>query len=122
MKRGKRKFIRHRRRQLHVRKKIFGTQMRPRLCVYRSLNNLYAQAIDDNQGRTLCALSTLSKDIRDKIKSRGNIKAAEFLGSEFAKLAKSKGIEKLVFDRRHYKFHGRLKAFAETARKGGLIF
>jgi large subunit ribosomal protein L18 len=121
MNREKEKWFKRKRRQLRVRKKIFGTPERPRLCIYRSLKHFYAQAIDDTTGQTLCALSTLSKELKAP-ENKGNTKAAEILGEAFAKLALQKGIKKVVFDRRHYKFHGRVKAFADAARKGGLVF
>jgi|SRR3972149_6085955 len=118
----KEKWLKRESRQLRVRKEIFGTKERPRLCVYRSLTNIYAQIVDDIEGKTLCAVSTLQKDIKSQLKSGGNKKAAEVAGVKLAELAKGKGIEKVVFDRRHYKYHGRVKAFADAVRKGGLKF
>ncbi|MCP4648948.1 MAG: 50S ribosomal protein L18 [PVC group bacterium] len=106
---------RHRR----IRKKISGTQDRPRLSVYRSLKNMYAQLIDDENNATLVTCSTLSKDSKD---SAGNVKAATLLGGMVAEKAKEKGIEQVVFDRGGYPYHGRIKAVAEAARKGGLKF
>ena len=107
------------RRRRHVRKKLLGTAERPRLTVYRSSKHIYAQLIDDLQGITLVAASTSSK------KSNaygGNVKAATQVGQKLAEVAKSKGITKAAFDRGHYRFHGRIKALADAARKGGLQF
>jgi large subunit ribosomal protein L18 len=109
-------------RHLRVRQKVFGTKERPRLSIYRSLKHIYCQLIDDMEGRTLAAVSTLSPDIRDKIPSGGNIAAAEFLGRKIAEEAKKLGIGKVVFDRGPYKFHGRVKALAEAARQSKLNF
>lgn len=108
---------RHRR----IRKKVFGTKEKPRLCVYRSLNNIYAQLVDDLNNTTLLSCSTLDKEIKEKAKG-GNLKGAELLGELVAKKAKEKGVEKIVFDRGGYLYHGRIKAVAEAMRKGGLIF
>ena len=110
------------RRHKRVRKKIFGTPERPRLCVFRSLRHIYAQIIDDTVGRTLVAASTLSPELRGKLKTGGNIEAARYVGELIAKKALEKGIKKVVFDRGGYKYHGRVKALAEAARKGGLEF
>ncbi len=105
-----------------LRKKMTGTPERPRLSVFRSGKNLYAQLIDDVKGHTLFSASTNCKTIRSKVPYGGNIKAASLLGEEFAKMAKEKGFAKIKFDRAGYLFHGRIKAFAESARKNGLIF
>ena len=105
-----------------VRKQVFGTPSRLRLCLYRSLNNLFAQVVDDEKRKVLFGISTLNKDLRKKIKSGGNIAAAEVLGEALAKIAKEKGISKICFDRGGYRYHGRVKAFADAARKGGLEF
>jgi large subunit ribosomal protein L18 len=110
------------RRQLRVRQRIVGTPDRPRLAVYRSLTQLYAQVIDDLSGRTLASASSLAKDVRSSLKSGGNIAAAKAVGTAVAAAAKAKGIAKVVLDRRHYRYHGRIKAFAEAARAGGLKF
>jgi len=109
---------RHRR----IRNKIRGNSERPRLCVYRSLKHIYAQVIDDEEGRTLLAASTLDPGIKDRIKYGGNIKAAEQLGSLLAKRLKEKGIEQVVFDRGGYLYHGRVKALAESVRKENINF
>ena len=109
-------------RHSRIRKKIQGLPHHPRLCVHRSLNNMHAQIIDDIGGKVLFGLSTLDKELRSKIKNGGNITAALLLGEALAQKAKSKGIKKVCFDRGGYLYHGRVKAFAEGARKGGLEF
>ncbi len=109
---------RHRR----IRIRMYGTAEKPRLVVRRGLRSLSAQVVDDAQNQTKFSLSTLDKEIRQKFAQAGNIKAAEFFGEVFAKRAKEKGISKVVFDRAGYLYHGRIKAFAEALRKGGLEF
>lgn len=113
----KRKF-RHRR----IRKKITGTAERPRLCVHRSLNHFYAQVVDDHEGKVLVGMSTLNKALKAKVKNGGNTSAAAQLGEAFAQEAQKKGLKKVAFDRGGFLYHGRIKAFAEAARKGGLEF
>ncbi len=111
------------RRRKIIRKKIIGTIERPRLSVYRSLNNLYAQLIDDTNGKTIISVSTASPDLKEKLqKDAGNVKGAEALGTALAGICKKSGITKVVFDRSGYLYHGRVKALAEAARKGGLQF
>ena len=110
------------RRHKRVRKKVFGTPERPRLCVFRSLRHIYAQIIDDTKGHTLLAVSTLSPDVRDKIKYGGNIEAAKVVGRVLGEKALAMGIKKVVFDRAGYKYHGRVKALADSAREAGLEF
>jgi large subunit ribosomal protein L18 len=110
--------IRHRR----VRQKVTGTLARPRLCVFRSLNHVRAQLIDDSVGQTLIAMSTLDAQVRDKSDEKGKSKRAEIVGTVLAERALDKGIKKVVFDRGGYKYHGRIKALAEAARKAGLEF
>ena len=105
-----------------IKKKIVGSGHRPRICVFRSHKNFYVQLIDDAKGITLFSLSTLNKDIKEKMPYGGNIKAAAFLGEEFAKKVKERGFNKVVFDRAGYLYHGRIKAFAESVRKYGLEF
>lgn len=112
------RYARHKR----VRKKIRGCIERPRLVVYRSLKHIYAQLIDDDSGHILCSSSTLSKELRNKLKKTGNMSAAREVGILLAKKAKEKGIESVVFDRAGYKYHGRVKMLAEGAREGGLKF
>jgi len=111
------------RRHLVIRKKVVGTKEKPRLSVYRSLNHMYAQLIDDTTGATLAALSTASASLKDAIKKdAGNVKGSAVLGEAVAALCKTKGITKVVFDRSGYLYHGRVKALADAARKGGLVF
>ncbi|MDO8535952.1 MAG: 50S ribosomal protein L18, partial [Candidatus Omnitrophota bacterium] len=106
-----------------IRKKIVGTIERPRLSIRRSTSHLYAQVIDDTTGKTLVSFSTLSVDLKDKIKKdAGNVKGAVVLGSAIAEKCKKEGITKVVFDRAGYLYHGRVKALADAARKGGLSF
>ena len=107
------------RRHLRVRKKISGTQDRPRLCVYRSNNHLYVQIIDDVAGNTLVAASTLDKEVKNK---HSNKEAAKEVGKLIAKRAMDKKIETVVFDRGGYVYHGVVKELAEAAREGGLKF
>jgi large subunit ribosomal protein L18 len=112
------------RRRIHkrIRHKISGSANRPRLCVYRSSKYVYAQIIDDAQGKTLAAASTAEKDVRGDLKQGGNIQAAKVVGKAIAQRAKAKGIETVVFDRGGYLYHGRIKAIAEAAREAGLKF
>ncbi|MFA5088373.1 MAG: 50S ribosomal protein L18 [Candidatus Omnitrophota bacterium] len=109
-------------RHKRIRKKVMGTAERFRLCVHRSLKNFYAQVIDDTTGKVLLGKSTLAKDLKDKVKNSGNIDDATILGEALAREALKKGIKKVCFDRGGYFYHGRVKAFAEAAKKGGLEF
>ncbi|HHT9145376.1 MAG: 50S ribosomal protein L18 [Candidatus Brocadiaceae bacterium] len=118
----KEKLRKRNRRHLRIRKKVVGTAERPRLSVYRSLKHIYCQIINDTEGRTLVAASTQSPDIRSQIKYGGNAVAAEIVGKKIAEEAKNKGITKVVFDKGGYKYHGRIKALAEAARKHNLNF
>jgi len=110
------------RKRIHrrIRRKISGTAERPRLCVYRSLNHIYAQVIDDLRGTTLVAASTLEKEARGD--TGGNLGGAKLVGKMIAERAKEKGIGAVVFDRGGYLYHGRIKALAEAARENGLNF
>ncbi len=111
------------RRKKRIRKKVKGSPERPRLCVFRSLKHIYAQVVDDETNSVLTQVSTLSKGIRERLGVvHGNQKEAREVGLELAHRLKEKGIEKVVFDRNGYKYHGRVKALAEGAREGGLIF
>lgn len=111
------------RRRKIIRSKVAGTSERPRLSVYRGLNHMYAQIIDDVSGKTILSLSTVSPDLKDKTKKdTGNVKGAGLLGAALAETCKKKGVTKVVFDRSGYLYHGRVKALAEAARKGGLQF
>ena len=105
-----------------LRKKVFGVKDKPRLSIYRSSKNIYCQLIDDTNGNTLASASTLSEDIKKELPYGGNQKAAELLGKKIAEEAKKIGISKVVFDRGGYKYHGRVKALAESARGNNLIF
>lgn len=109
-------------RHLRVRKNILGTPERPRLNVYRSLNHIYAQIIDDSVGKTLVSASTVDKDVKEKLETTGNKGAAKEIGKIVAQKALEKGIETVVFDRGGYIYHGRVKELAEGAREGGLKF
>ncbi len=108
-------------RRKSIRKKVFGVKEKPRLSIYRSSRNIYCQLIDDTIGKTLVSASTLSEDIKKKVPYGGNKKAAELVGLKIAEEAKKNGIDKAVFDRGGYKYHGRVKALAESARKNNLI-
>ncbi len=112
------------RRRIHrrIRAKISGKPDRPRLCIYRSLKYIYAQIVDDSQGKTLVAASTAEKDVRGQLKQAGNIQASKLVGKSIAERAKAKGIKTVVFDRGGYLYHGRVKAVAEAARESGLEF
>ncbi|MFD0716719.1 50S ribosomal protein L18 [Paenibacillus sp. GCM10027626] len=108
-------------RHLRVRKKISGTTQRPRLSVFRSAKHIYAQLIDDVQGVTIAAASTLDKEVGE-IGNGGNVEAARKIGELIANRAKEKGVEQIVFDRGGYLYHGRIKALADAAREAGLQF
>ncbi|HLL70525.1 MAG TPA: 50S ribosomal protein L18, partial [Pyrinomonadaceae bacterium] len=101
-----------------IRRKVSGSAERPRLTIYRSLNHIYAQIIDDVEGRTIAAASTTEKDLRGA--TGGNIDAAVRVGRAIAERALSNGIEQVVFDRGGYRYHGRVKALADAAREAGL--
>ena len=105
-----------------VRSRVKGTSERPRLNVFRSLKHIYAQAIEDSDGRTLVSVSSLSPELKGTVKHPGNVEAAKKVGELIAKKCLEKGIQKVVFDRSGYLYHGRVKALAEAARAGGLIF
>jgi len=106
-----------------IRKKISGTVEIPRLTIYRSLNHMYAQIVDDSTGNTLASASSLSKEVLDELKnSKGKISKSKLVGSLLAKKAKEKNITSVVFDRNGYRYHGRVQAIAEAAREGGLKF
>lgn len=109
------------RRHVRVRKRVAGNEERPRLNVYRSNKNIYAQVIDDAKGHTLAAASSLDTNLKDA-KNGGNLEGAQAVGRLIAERAKSAGVEKVVFDRGGYLYHGRIKALADAAREGGLDF
>jgi len=109
--------------RIKIRKKISGTPERPRLSVFRSLDNIYAQIIDDTTGKTLIAVSSLNKDAKEGVESvKGKINKSKLIGSILAKKALEKDIKQVVFDRGGFRYHGRVKALADGAREGGLIF
>lgn len=110
------------RRHRRVRAKISGTTERPRLNVYRSLENIYAQVIDDTQGHTLLSASTIDKEIAAKAEGLNGIEAAKLVGKTVAERAKAAGIDTVVFDRGGFRYHGRIKALADAAREAGLEF
>ena len=110
------------RRHARVRKHLAGTADRPRLSVFRSLSEIYAQVIDDQQGATLVSASSVDKDLRDELKGKNKSEQAKLVGEAVAKRAKSKGIEAVVFDRGGFLYTGRVKALADGARAGGLQF
>ena len=105
-----------------VRKNLNGTPERPRLCVYRSNKNISAQIIDDVNGITLAAASSLDKELKAELENGGNKEAAKAVGAMIAKRALERGITEVVFDRGGYVYHGRVQALAEAAREGGLKF
>jgi large subunit ribosomal protein L18 len=110
------------RRQQRVRQRIFGTDERPRLNVYRSSGHIYAQIINDLKGTTLAAASSLDKSLRTTLKSTSSIAAAKAVGALLAERAKTAKIQKVVFDRAGRLYHGRIKALADASREGGLQF
>jgi large subunit ribosomal protein L18 len=116
----KNKNTRRARRRIAIRKRVVGTPARPRLSIYKSLNHIYAQIIDDLAGTTLAAAST--RDKGTGLEKTGNSTAAAVVGERLAVAAKAKGVSAVVFDRNGFKFHGRVKALADAARKAGLDF
>jgi large subunit ribosomal protein L18 len=111
-----------RRRHIRVRERLAGTPDRPRLAVYRSLNHIYAQIIDDTAGHTLVSATDIEADVRSQRNGKKKSELAGLVGEALAKKAREKGITSVVFDRGGFKYHGRVKAFADAARKGGLTF
>jgi large subunit ribosomal protein L18 len=117
------KNFQHQRRKRRVRKKVVGDAERPRLTMFRSLRHMYAQLIDDDNGTTLMSVSTLSKEVADQCrKGTGNVEAATLVGRELTRKALAVGIRQIRLDRNGYKYHGRVKAMADAARKAGLVF
>lgn len=117
------KQVRRARRRIGIRKRIQGTHERPRMAVYKSLNHMYVQVIDDLDGKTLASASTRDKDLGSAAGGKtGNVAAAAAVGSKLAERAKAAGVKKVVFDRGGFRFHGRIKALADAARKAGLEF
>ena len=119
----KSKITARQRAKIRIRKKISGTAERPRLTVFRSLNHIYAQLVDDANGKTITTASTLSKEIQANLKkAKGKIERGKIVGTLIAKKAAEKNITTVVFDRNGYRFHGRVQAVANGAREGGLKF
>ncbi|MFC1804642.1 50S ribosomal protein L18 [Candidatus Omnitrophota bacterium] len=116
------KDILRRKRHRRILARIRGTQERPRLVVRRSLRHLHAQLIDDTKGVTVFSLSTADKKLKGKIPAAGNIKVAGVFGEELSRRAKEQGFTRVVFDRAGFLYHGRIKVFADSLRKGGLQF
>ena len=110
------------RKRLHVRRVLGRNVDAPRLSVFRSCQHIYAQVIDDEQGKTVASASSREKALRDQFGGKKKSEVAAEIGKVLAERAKSAGVEKVRFDRGHYKFHGRIKALAEAAREGGLVF
>ncbi len=109
--------------KIKIRKKLFGVPERPRLTVYRSLNNIYVQLVDDINGKTITSASTLSKELEEDVKSaKGKISKSKAVGKLVAQRALEQNISSVVFDRNGYRYHGRVQAIAEGAREGGLKF
>ena len=110
------------RRQFRVAKRVRGTPDRPRLCVVRTHKHMYAQVIDDSEGKTLASASTVDKDLRGDVKYGGNRTAAQAVGRSIAERALAAGVKQVCFDRREFQYHGRVAALAEAAREAGLAF
>tara|TARA_Y100000031_G_scaffold117424_1_gene130312 strand:+ start:99 stop:467 length:369 start_codon:yes stop_codon:yes gene_type:complete len=111
-----------RKRKSRIRGKVSGTTQRPRFTVFKSLRHVYAQLIDDNDGRTLASAATIEKTLRGSLNNASNQEAAKQVGKLIAERAQEKDIKKVVFDRAGYRYHGVIKSIAEAAREGGLEF
>lgn len=122
MKRTKTPYAARLRRHLRVRKKVRGTAQRPRLAVYRSLGHIYAQVIDDDAGHTLAAASDLEATVRSQVNGKRKTEVAKLVGALVAQRARERGVGPVIFDRGGYRFHGRVKALADSAREAGLTF
>ena len=116
------KIVGRERRKLRIRKKVNGDEQRPRLTVFRSAKHIYAQVIDDTTGQTLAHASTLSKDLKGTLDNGTKVDAAKKVGALIAQICKSKKIDRVVFDRNGYLYHGRVSALAQAAREAGLEF
>jgi large subunit ribosomal protein L18 len=119
---SKERRLARKKRQVRVRKKLTGSVERPRLCVFRSSKHIYAQIIEDVNGKTLAAASTVCKDVTDSVKYSGNVEAAKQVGKKIAEKALAQDIKQVVFDRNGFLYHGRVKALADAAREAGLTF
>jgi large subunit ribosomal protein L18 len=122
MKKGNIKELGRKKRHRRIRKKVRGTAQKPRLVVKRSLLNLYAQVINDEEGRTMLSISTAAKEAKDQLRNKTKIEQSRIIGTLLAKKCSVVNIKSVIFDRGGYKYHGRVKAFAEGAREGGLSF
>ena len=122
MRSSKKKVLARQRRHRSIRRKVLGTPERPRLCVFRSLRHIYAQAFDDVNSRTLAAASTLTPEVRPQGQGVSKAAAAALVGKEIARRLVEAGVEQVAFDRGGYKYHGRVRALADAAREGGLKF
>ena len=116
------KLAQRRRRHLRVRRKVSGDAERQRLCVFRSLKQMYCQVIDDIGQRSIGGCSTLTPRLREELTGKSRVEAARIVGKEIARISLAKGVTKVAFDRGGYRYHGRVKALAEAAREGGLKF
>jgi len=114
--------VNRKRRHLRIRRKVSGTPVRPRLCVFRSLQHIYVQIIDDRLGQTITSASTLDPEIKAEAHIKGKAERAKLVGTLLGKRALDKGIEQVVFDRSGYKYHGRVKALGDAVRVAGLKF
>jgi large subunit ribosomal protein L18 len=110
------------RRHKRVRKKLYGTKERPRLNVYRSLKQIYAQVIDDNESHTLASASTIDSEVKPHLKGKTKTEQAKVIGAIIAERAVAEGVKKVIFDRSGYRYHGRVRALADAAREAGLEF
>lgn len=118
----KQKVLQRKKRHKRIRKKVLGVSEQPRLTIFRSNKYISCQLIDDLKQETICAASSKEKELREKLSSTKDIEACKTVGRLIAERAKERGIKKVVFDRSGYKYHGRIKAFAEAAREAGLEF
>ncbi|UCG06903.1 MAG: 50S ribosomal protein L18 [Desulfobacterales bacterium] len=109
-------------RKKRIRKKVVGTEIRPRLCVFRSAKHIYAQVVDDTKGQTLAAASTLEKAVKESSEAQNKMSAATLVGKLLAERALGKGVKQIVFDRNGFRYHGRVKAVSDGARETGLKF
>jgi large subunit ribosomal protein L18 len=116
------RFLKRTERRRRVRQRVRGSDQRPRLSVYRSLNHIYAQVVSDDSGQTLAAASTMTAELREALKSRRNLQAAKVVGKTIAERCLNKGISHVIFDRNGFLYHGRVKALADAAREAGLKF
>jgi large subunit ribosomal protein L18 len=116
------KRLARKRRHTRVRKTVEGTEEKPRLCIFRSIRSIYAQVIDDSQGFTVTSASSLEPGMKDKIAGKNKTECADMIGALIAQRSLEKGVKKVVFDRGGYRYHGRIKALADAARKAGLDF